>query len=125
MTTQHVVREHDGRRFARACRTEAVTAESGHCFDLDHAHVVALFRVDGAVRAVTNICPHKHMSVIANGHVDNGTVRCPMHGWTYRIDTGEAVIGGASLRTYASFEADGWVWVEWPDDEVPRWAAAL
>lgn len=125
MRHEHTLRKVGGIRYARACASHQVVADAGHCFDLDHAHVIALFRIDGVVRAVTNICPHKHMSVIANGHVEHGTVRCPMHGWTYRISTGEPVIGSSRLRTYACFEADGYVWVEWPEDEIPSWAAGL
>lgn len=122
MTEQHVVRFVNNTRFARVCRPASVPQDAGYCFDMDFAHVVAVFCVDGVMHAVSNICPHKHMSVICNGHVEKGTVRCPMHGWTYSIATGAPIVGASSLRTYKCIEMDGWVWVEWPDDEVPRWA---
>jgi phenylpropionate dioxygenase-like ring-hydroxylating dioxygenase large terminal subunit len=41
---------------------------------------------DGALRAFYNVCRHRAAAVLNGaGHCD-GMIRCPYHGWTYRLD---------------------------------------
>jgi nitrite reductase (NADH) small subunit len=46
---------------------------------------VALWKVDGKVYAVNNLCPHQHAPALHIGHLSGLTVSCPMHGWTFSL----------------------------------------
>jgi nitrite reductase/ring-hydroxylating ferredoxin subunit len=107
----------DGVRRIRLCRSAEVSERHGRRIDLDIEHDLALFRVNGVVRCVTNICPHKRIAAIADGYVQNGTITCPMHAWRFDLCSGANVSGGGGLRTYVVHEEDGWVWLEEPTAE--------
>ena len=65
-------------------------------------HYLALFDVDGTVRAVQNTCLHVG-NPIDDGTVKDGCVTCPWHGWRYDLRSGEhlTVFGRRpGLRTY-------------------------
>jgi nitrite reductase/ring-hydroxylating ferredoxin subunit len=49
---------------------------------------VAVFNVDGELRAVEGRCLHRGGS-LAEGMVDGGVVVCPRHWWRYDLRTGE------------------------------------
>ncbi|MBV9912152.1 MAG: Rieske 2Fe-2S domain-containing protein [Sinobacteraceae bacterium] len=55
--------------------------------------VIMLRGTDNEVRVLPNRCAHKGTRLLsaAHGRCEGGTLRCPYHGWTYRLD--------GSLRT--------------------------
>jgi nitrite reductase (NADH) small subunit len=69
------------------------------------AHVgdyeVALFLVDGDVRAYENACPHQG-GPIGEGQIEGATVTCPWHAWTFDLRTGGMALGAdfARLRRF-------------------------
>lgn len=105
----------DGRRYIAVCRSIDVIERRGFRVELDIEHDLALFRVHGVARCVTNICPHKREALIFDGFVDDGTVMCPAHAWRFDICTGHNVSGGGGLQTYDVLERDGSVWVSVPE----------
>lgn len=110
-------------RFRRVCRSVDVSERRGHRIDISLHQDVALFRVNGVVKAVSNVCPHKHEPVLCNGVVADGTVQCPLHGWTYDLTSGQPLVGSAGLKTYRVFEEAGHVWLEVEADDAPPWAS--
>ena len=60
---------------------------------------IALFRVDGEVFALNNICPHQG-APLAKGLVNNRTVTCPLHGWEFDLRTGKSPNGSLCATTY-------------------------
>ncbi len=50
---------------------------------------IALFKIDGEIHALDNICPHQG-GPLADGWVSDGFVTCPLHGWDYDIRSGRA-----------------------------------
>jgi len=50
----------------------------------------ALFRIDGDILALDNICPHRGGS-LGEGEVTGEIVACPWHGWEFNCRTGVAV----------------------------------
>lgn len=105
----------DGEEWICLARTVEVSERHGLRVELDVEHDLALFRIDGIVRAVTNVCPHKRAACLYDGMVDGGTVTCPMHAWRFDLTTGANLAGGGGLRTYAVREFDGGVWVRSED----------
>lgn len=49
---------------------------------------VALFNVDGAFYATSNICLHRG-GPLGQGMLDGPIVMCPWHAWTWNVTTGE------------------------------------
>ncbi len=85
---------------------------------------VAVYLIKGNVYAISNICPHQLSPLLSEGYVnkDELTVACPLHGWTYRIDTGASVIGSGGVTSYAVKVIGEEVWVEEP---LPRAIAPI
>ena len=50
---------------------------------------IAIFRYDGKVSAVSNVCAHQ-MGPLAEGCIIDGLVTCPWHGWQYDPKTGRS-----------------------------------
>jgi nitrite reductase/ring-hydroxylating ferredoxin subunit len=48
---------------------------------------VAIFRYDGQVSAISNVCQHQN-GPLGEGRIVNGCVVCPWHGYEYLPDTG-------------------------------------
>ncbi len=50
---------------------------------------IAVFRYDGQVSAVTNVCAHQG-GPLGEGQIRDGCITCPWHGWEYRPQDGQA-----------------------------------
>lgn len=77
---------------------------------------VALWRVEGRIFAIGNVCAHQHFSALHAGILSGRTVTCPMHGWTYSLETGKATSGSGAVRTYRVIVEEDTVYVEQPAD---------
>jgi nitrite reductase/ring-hydroxylating ferredoxin subunit len=64
--------------------------------DLD----VALWNVEGRLFAVANLCAHQHFATMHQAHREGLTITCPMHGWTFRLESGHECEGRGKLATY-------------------------
>ncbi len=78
-------------------------------------HEIAVFLIDGSAYAVSNICPHQHSPVIAEGIIEGRSVTCPMHGWCYDLETGRMESGAGAIRTYRVKMEEDRVYVERPE----------
>lgn len=86
-------------------------------------HDVVLQRDEhGVVHALADRCPHRGVRLSLGKEEFPGTVSCPYHGWTFRLDDGELVAvitdgpdspmcGKARVRSFPAAEAVGLVWV--------------
>jgi nitrite reductase/ring-hydroxylating ferredoxin subunit len=50
---------------------------------------IAVFRYDGKISAVTNVCAHQR-GPLGEGKIINGCITCPWHGWEYRPKDGQS-----------------------------------
>lgn len=75
---------------------------------------VAVWQVEGRYYAVSAVCVHHHVPTLHQGERYGLTVSCPLHGWTYSLETGEAMRGGGRLQVYRTEVADGAVWIHLP-----------
>ncbi len=48
---------------------------------------IALFKLDGEIFALENICPHMG-GPLGEGEIEDGIVTCPWHGWQFGIRDG-------------------------------------
>lgn len=73
---------------------------------------IALLNVGGSYYAVKNSCPHMEGPVGrgVTSHADSAPrIRCPFHGWTFDLGSGDALFGRKRLRTYEVSVEDGQV----------------
>lgn len=68
---------------------------------------VAIFKVGEKIFAVSNVCPHQQASRIYEGFVENNCVVCPLHGWTFNLETGNLHSGSRGLDSYPVKIIDG------------------
>ena len=61
---------------------------------------VALWQVDGRYYALSAVCAHHHVPTLHEGIREGLTIACPLHGWTYSLETGRSVSGSGRVRTY-------------------------
>ena len=69
---------------------------------------IGVYRHDGKWYALKDVCPHAGVSLV-KGPVQNLSVMCVGHGWTFSLDTGEIDRGpgGFSVPVYPARERDG------------------
>jgi phenylpropionate dioxygenase-like ring-hydroxylating dioxygenase large terminal subunit len=74
-----------------------------------------LVRDRGHVYALHDRCPHRGVPLSAGKAMFSGTITCPYHGWTYRLDSGDIcavltdgprspLLGKVTIRTYPTAE---------------------
>ncbi|MEZ4216628.1 MAG: ferric reductase-like transmembrane domain-containing protein [Myxococcota bacterium] len=73
---------------------------------------VAIFRYDGLVSAVSNVCAHQN-GPLGEGAVIDGCITCPWHGFQYDPASGRAPAPfDERIATYGVVVEDGVVWVD-------------
>ena len=75
---------------------------------------IALWHVEGRIYAINNVCSHQHFPALHQGMLDGCTVTCPMHGWRYSLETGQAEVGDGKVKTYRVIVKGEDVFVEQP-----------
>lgn len=98
---------------------------------------LALWRdATGKVTAVIDRCLHRN-APLSQGHIANGCIRCPYHGWTYdgrgqcvfvpSEGEGQRARPDRRLETFPVSERDGFVWVYMgtPEKAADKWPFAF
>jgi nitrite reductase/ring-hydroxylating ferredoxin subunit len=105
--------------YIKLCKTSGLHNRRGKLFKIDDENEVALFKVDGEVYAVDNICPHNHTPGIFEGYVEGLYVSCPEHGFSFNLETGEQPTkAGCRLRTFEVVIHDDYIYVKKPDIKI-------
>ena len=76
--------ERDG--FVEVCGVEDILEKRAKVVSLGTERV-AVFRYDGKVSAISNVCRHQN-GPLGEGRIIDGCVTCPWHGYQYSPDTG-------------------------------------
>lgn len=94
-----------------------ISGERPVCADADGKEL-AIFRRGGRYLALASSCTHKG-GPLCEGRVRDGVVICPWHNSGFKIDTGEAVEGPATVgvATYAVEVHGDNLYVLLPDDK--------
>ena len=72
---------------------------------------VALFRVDDAVYAIDDRCPHEGYPLI-QGEVCGTTLTCCFHNFKFDLPSGHCLMGDEAVRTYPTRVVDGQIEVD-------------
>jgi NAD(P)H-dependent nitrite reductase small subunit len=99
--------------FVKVAKTSDVHERVGKFIRIDDDEI-ALFKVDGKFFAIDNVCPHQHISALHQGELNGLMITCPMHGWTYSLETGKAEGGSGRVRTHRVKVEGEFVWIEKP-----------
>ena len=75
---------------------------------------VAVFRVDRAVHAFDNACPHEGNPLI-EGEIVGPMLTCVYHGWRFDLETGACLAGEGAARRYPTEVREGEVWIDLGD----------
>ncbi|HEX2866674.1 MAG TPA: nitrite reductase (NAD(P)H) small subunit [Ignavibacteriales bacterium] len=97
--------------FTKLCRLNDLKENEGRKFIIDETEI-ALFKSDGEVFALDNICPHQHAAIIHDGFVEEGCIVCPAHGWMFDLKTGCLKTGTRGLRSFQVKIIDKYVYVK-------------
>ena len=76
---------------------------------------IAIFKRNDVYYAIGNVCSHQHFSMLHQGKIDGMTVECPMHGWTYDMRTGKAIVGDGKVPTYTVKVVGDDVYIDLPE----------
>ncbi|MCX6120186.1 MAG: Rieske 2Fe-2S domain-containing protein [Ignavibacteriales bacterium] len=76
-----------------------------------------LLRVGEQIFAIENLCPHQRYAVFHQGILEQHTITCPMHGWSFDIRTGKAVTGSGRLNILEVRVDKNNVWIKKSEDE--------
>ncbi|MFQ5738380.1 MAG: Rieske (2Fe-2S) protein [Acidobacteriota bacterium] len=86
-------------RFIAVARAEEVAEGKGLVVRAED-HEIGLFRVEGALRAIDNICPHRG-GPLAEGFLEGKILTCPWHAWTFDVTSGQCTfVPGARVQTF-------------------------
>lgn len=75
-------------RFHKVARLSDLPPGTGRVVEVD-GRPIALFNVEGVVRAVDNACPHQGGS-LGEGFLKGCVVTCPLHFWQFDLATGRS-----------------------------------
>ncbi len=85
--------------FQKVCNVNELLEKAGKRFIVNDVEV-AVFKVDGKIYALSNICPHQHTALIYDGFIEDGCVVCPAHGWMFNLQTGRMPTNSKGLDCY-------------------------
>lgn len=71
----------------------------GRAYAVDGEQIVVFRLRDGALRALSAVCPHRG-GPIADGQIDDRVVLCPLHLNAFDLTTGECLTAAYALRTF-------------------------
>jgi 3-phenylpropionate/trans-cinnamate dioxygenase ferredoxin component len=93
-------------RFVRVIRSPEIPSDRGRPVFVD-GRVIVLYKVDGAVYALDDSCPHAGSSLAA-GKFDGAFVQCRAHGLRFDVRTGRMrSVDGFCAKSYPVRVVDG------------------
>lgn len=96
--------------FVEVCGVDDIVENRGRVVSLGGERV-AVFRYDGKISALSNVCQHQN-GPLGEGRIINGCAVCPWHGYEYLPDTGQSPPPFTEkLPTFRARVERGRVWV--------------
>jgi len=74
--------------FVEACKVDQISEKCATILSLSGERV-AIFRYDGKISAISNVCQHQN-GPLGEGRIIDGCVTCPWHGYQYQPESGAA-----------------------------------
>jgi nitrite reductase/ring-hydroxylating ferredoxin subunit len=103
--------------FARVARLSELSEKRGKMVQMGD-RAIALWRIDGTVYALDDRCPHQHFPTMHLAQREGKTLICPMHGWTFSVESGIEKTGRGRIATFRVQVIGDDIYVEEP---TPSW----
>jgi len=97
--------------FEKVCKVTKLIENEGQHFKINDIDI-ALYKVNGEIYALNNICPHQHANIMHDGFIEEGCVICPAHGWEFSLEDGKMKEYGAKLDSYEVRIVDEYIYVK-------------
>ncbi|MFN7117582.1 MAG: Rieske (2Fe-2S) protein [Saprospiraceae bacterium] len=96
--------------FYAVCKVDEIADNRARIASINGENI-AIFKYDGKLSAVSNICRHQH-GPIGEGKIVDGCITCPWHGYQYLPQNGQSPPPFTEkLETYDVKVINGHVWV--------------
>ena len=96
--------------FYKACSISEIPDDCAKVVFIEGENI-AIFKYDGKLSAVHNVCKHQ-MGPLGEGKIVDGCITCPWHGYQYKPEDGQAPAPFTEkLKTFELKIVDGNVWV--------------
>lgn len=97
--------------YVKACAVESIPEKCAAVVSL-RGERIAIFKFDGKVSAVSNVCRHQN-GPLGEGKIIDGCITCPWHGYQYLPETGASPPPFTEkVSTFRSKVVDGCVWID-------------
>jgi len=97
--------------FVKACTLESIPEKCATVVSL-RGERIAIFKFDGKVSAISNVCRHQN-GPLGEGKIIDGCITCPWHGYQYLPETGASPPPFTEkVSTFRSKIVDGCVWID-------------
>ena len=94
-----------------ACAVESIAEKYATIVSI-RGERVAIFKYDGKVSAISNVCRHQN-GPLGEGKIIDGCVTCPWHGYQYLPETGASPPPFTEkVATFKTRVIDGRVWID-------------
>jgi nitrite reductase/ring-hydroxylating ferredoxin subunit/DMSO/TMAO reductase YedYZ heme-binding membrane subunit len=101
----------NGGSYVVACPLDAIPEKCAKVVSV-RGERVAIFKYDGKISAMSNVCRHQN-GPLGEGKIVDGCVTCPWHGYQYAPETGVAPAPFTEkVSTFRTKLVDGLVWVD-------------
>ncbi len=97
--------------FFKVCRESDLKEKAGRRFIVNDVDI-ALFKVEGNIYALNNMCIHQKAAIIYDGFIEENLITCPAHGWQFDLKTGKVPGGVKGLDVYEVKIIDGNVYAK-------------
>jgi nitrite reductase/ring-hydroxylating ferredoxin subunit len=119
----------EGQIFFKLCPSNEIPEGKSRCFFFadDNDMQITVFRSNGKLYALHNICPHKHVAKIHKDIIHNHNVTCPKHGLTFLLGDGKNISkrqGTKGLRTFKIVKKNGYIFLKEPALTTAKWKTA-
>ena len=97
--------------FVNACAVEGIPEKCAAVVSLQGERV-AIFKYDGKISAISNVCRHQN-GPLGEGKIIDGCVTCPWHGYQYLPENGASPPPFTEkVSTFQTRVVDGRVWID-------------
>ena len=101
----------EGDGLVMACRVDSITEKCAAVVSV-HGERIAVFKHDGKISALSNVCRHQN-GPLGEGQIVDGCVTCPWHGYQYLPESGTAPAPFTEkVSTFRTKVVDGVVWLD-------------
>lgn len=100
-----------GKGFVDACSIESIPEKCAAVVSVNGERV-AIFKFDGKISAISNVCRHQN-GPLGEGKIIDGCVTCPWHGYQYLPETGASPPPFTEkVSTFHTQIVNGRVWID-------------